>query len=187
MVIRQHAGGYSLYELIITVSIVALVLSLGVPSFGKILADHRLKVEVDAIFHAIHLARKESIVRRRAVTLCPSHDGQNCAAGFDWSAGWIMFVNRDRDAPATRDADEPLLQRFSVSSHNQVTANRRSFSFRTTALRATNGTLIFCDRARRASPRALIVSYTGRPRVSRIDRSGNPYTCPDYVKLSDGL
>ncbi len=182
MASRQKAGGFSLYELIITIGVVALVMSLGVPSFGRMLANHRLKVEVDALFHAVHLARKESVVRRRAVTLCPSSDGQDCVPGFDWSDGWILFVNLDRDAPATRDAGEPLLQRFSVSSHNQVTANRRSFSFRTTALRATNGTFILCDKARRAAPRALIVSYTGRPRVSRIDRSGNPYTCPDYVK-----
>ena len=179
MVSGRKAGGFSLYELIITIGVVALVMSLGVPSFGRMLANHRLKVEVDALFHAVHLARKESIVRRRAVTLCPSRGGENCEPGFDWSEGWIMFVNLDRDAPATRDAGEALLQRFSVSLHNQVTANRRSFSFRTTALRATNGTFIFCDKARRASPRALIVSYTGRPRVSRIDRSGNPYQCPD--------
>lgn len=179
MIIRRDAGGYSLYELIITVGIAALALSLGVPSFGKMLADHRLKVEVDALFHAVHLARKESVVRRCAVTLCPSKDGQNCTASFDWSAGWIMFVNRNRDTPATRDPGEPLLHRFSVSLHNQVTANRRSFSFRSTVLRATNGTFILCDRARRAAPRALIVSYTGRPRVSRIDRSRNPYECPD--------
>jgi type IV fimbrial biogenesis protein FimT len=177
MVIRHAAGGYSLYELILTVGLAALVMALGVPSFGGMLADHRLRVEVDALFHAVHLARKESIVRRRAVTLCPSRDGQNCEPGFDWSGGWIMFVNLDRDAPARRDSDEPVLQQFSVSLHNKVTANRRSFSFRTTALRATNGTIIFCDRARRASPRALIVSYTGRPRVSRIDRSGKPYRC----------
>ncbi len=117
------------------------------------------------------------MVRRRAVTLCPSPDGENCVPGFDWSDGWILFVNLDRDAPATRDTGEPLLQRFAVSSHNQVTANRRSFSFRTTALRATNGTFIFCDKARRGATRALIVSYTGRPRVSRIDRNGKPYKC----------
>ena len=178
----QKTGGYSLYELIVTVGVVALVMSLGVPSFGRMLANHRLKVEVDALFHAVHLARKESVVRRRAVTLCPSEDGQNCAGGFDWSGGWILFANLDRDTPAARDSGEPLLKRFAVSSHNKVTANRRSFSFRTTALRATNGTFIFCDRARRASPRALIVSYTGRPRVSREDPRGKPYECPDYVK-----
>ena len=177
MVIRRAAGGYSLYELIITIGLIALVMSLGLPSFGKILANHRLKAEVDALFHAVHLARKESVVRRRAVTLCPSPDGQNCEPGFDWSDGWIMFVNLDRDVPATRDSDEPVLQRFSGILHNEVTANRRSFSFRTTALRATNGTFIFCDKARRAEVRALIVSYTGRPRVSRIDRSGKPYKC----------
>ncbi len=65
----------------------------------------------------------------------------------------------------------------SVKIHNKVTANRYSFAFRTTVLRTTNGTLIFCDKARLASPVALIVSYTGRPRVSRIDRSGKPYKC----------
>ena len=179
MVIRRVAGGYSLYELIITIGVVALVMSLGVPSFGKMVADHRLKVEVDALFHAVHLARKESIIRRRAVTLCPSRDGLNCQPGLDWSDGWIMFVNLDRDVPATRDSDEPVLQRFSVSLHNQVVANRRSFSFRTTELRATNGTFIFCDKARRAAPRALVVSYTGRPRVTRNDTRGRPYSCGD--------
>lgn len=179
MLIRRAAGGYSLYELIITIGVVALIMTLGVPSFGKMLADHRLKVEVDALFHAIHLARKESIVRRRAVTLCPSQDGEKCDSGFDWSVGWIMFVNLDRDMPASRDPGEPVLQRFSVSLHNEVVANRRSFSFRTTELRATNGTFIFCDKARRAVPRALIVSYTGRPRVSRNDTRGTPYKCPD--------
>lgn len=54
MVIRQNASGYSLYELIITVGIAALLMSLGVPSYGKMLANHHLKVEVDAIFHAVH-------------------------------------------------------------------------------------------------------------------------------------
>lgn len=56
MVIRQNASGYSLYELIITVGIAALLMSLSVPSYGKMLANHHLKVEVDAIFHAVHLA-----------------------------------------------------------------------------------------------------------------------------------
>lgn len=184
---RLMAGGYSLYELIGTVGLVALVLSLGVPSFGRIVAEHRLKVEVDVLFHAIHLARKESIVRRREVTLCPSANGRDCLPGFDWSEGFIMFVNLDRDGPAERDPDEPVIQRYSTSSHNLILANRRSFSFRTTALRATNGTFTLCDKARRGAARRLIVSYTGRPRVSLIGRDRNPRQCSDYVKLTSRL
>ena len=178
MLVRRVPGGYSLYELIITIGVVAVILSVGVPSLGKMVADHRLRVEVDALFHAVHLARKESVFRRRVVTLCPTRDGLNCQPGMDWSIGWMMFVNLDRDMPVTRDSNEPVLQQFAVSTHNQVTANRGSFSFRTTERRATNGTFIFCDKARRAAPRALVVSYTGRPRVSRNDRRGIPYECP---------
>lgn len=170
---------YSLLELLVTLTLVALVMTLGVPSFGRFLADHRLRIEINTLFHNIHLARKESIVRRRAVTLCPSQDGQSCDPGNNWSAGWIRFVNTDRDEPPVRDPGEPLLYRHEVSTQTRITANRRGFTLRTTALRATNGTLVVCDREDRAEPRALVISYTGRPRVARKNRRGQPYACAD--------
>ncbi len=123
-------------------------------------------------------------MRRREVTLCPSADGRSCLPGFDWSAGFIMFANLDRDSPAERDPDEPLIRWHAGNLHNLILANRRSFSFRTTRYRATNGTFTFCDKSRRAAARRLIVSYTGRPRVTLIERFRNPRQCADYVKLS---
>ena len=176
---RLRSGGYSLYELVMTLGLISVILTLGIPSFSTIVANNRLRTEVDALFHAIHLARKDSIVRRRAVTLCPSADGLNCTAGNDWSGGWIRFVNTDRDSPPLRDPDETVLQHHRVGKHSRISANRRAFTLRSTALRATNGTLIFCDRSNRATPRALVISYTGRPRVAYADRSGDPYECPD--------
>lgn len=176
---RTTLQGFTLFELIVTIGLAALVLTLGLPSFGGLIANNRLRVEVNALFHAIHLARKESIVRRRVVTICPTRDGFACERDLDWSSGWMMFVNRDRNGDAQRDPDEPILQQFSVDPATRIVANRMSFSLRSTELRATNGTLIFCDRAQRAAPRALIISYTGRPRVSRTDRRGQPYKCPD--------
>jgi type IV fimbrial biogenesis protein FimT len=154
-----------------------VVLTLGIPSFGAIVANQRLRTEVDKLFHAIHHARKESVVRRRVVTICPTIDGENC--GDDWSRGWMMFVNIDRDWPAKREPDEPVIKWLEVAPENRIVANRRSFSLRSVDLRATNGTLVFCDRAGRARPRALVVSYTGRPRVAYADRRGRPYSCPD--------
>ena len=50
---------------------------------------------------------------------------------------------------------------------------------RATQKRATNGTLVVCDRAARASPVALVVSYTGRPRAAEKDPRGRPYSCAD--------
>lgn len=179
MSIRAAQCGYSLFELVMTLALAALILTLGLPSFGKLVADKRVRVEVDALFHAVHLARKSSIARRRVVSLCPSADGQTCSGDTDWSQGWLMFVNVDRDEPPQRDAGEPVLQHHIVGDTVRIQANRRGFTLRATELRATNGTLIFCDRAARAEPRALVVSYTGRPRVARADSRGQPYTCAD--------
>jgi len=177
MRVTRALGGYSLYELIITTLAVGTLISLGVPTFGGLLADTRLRAEVDALFHAVYLARKESVFRRREVVLCPSPDGEACVQATDWSGGWLMFVNLDRDAPAAVDAGEPVLQRHRGGAHSTIVANRQYFAFRSTELRATNGTFVFCDVAGRTEPRALVVSYTGRPRVARSDRDGNPYAC----------
>ena len=174
---QRLIDGFSLYELVMTLGLVAVIVTLGLPSFGNIVANNRLRVEVDAIFHAIHLARKESIVRRRVVSICPTEDGQSCKSGKEWSPGWMTFVNIDRDWPAVRDPDEPVLRWIKVNPANRIIANRQSFSLRSTELRATNGTLIFCDRSGRATPRALVVSYTGRPRVAYKDSRGRPYQC----------
>jgi len=178
---HRHARcrGYTFYELLVTLTIVALVMTLGLPSFGRIAADQRIRAQIDPLFHAIHLARKTSVVRRQVITLCPSTDQLQCRDNNDWSPGWIMFVNADRDMPAWRDDDETLLAVHQGDTRIRISANRHSFTLRATELRATNGTLIFCDRAARTRNRALVVSYTGRPRVTDRDTRGQPYACAD--------
>ena len=41
----------------------------------------------------------------------------------------------------------------------------------------TNGTTIFCDGRGAPAAKAVIVSYTGRPRVDRVDADGRPLHC----------
>lgn len=169
--------GYSLYELLVTISIASIVLVLGVPSLSGTLARSRQVAEINALFHAAHLARKESIMRRRVVSLCPSNDGFQCQPGLDWSAGWLMFENTDRDHPPRVDDGEPVLDRHAVTPGIRLTANRRGFTYRGVRLRATNGTFVACDVAGRVPPRALVISYTGRPRAAQEKPDGSPYDC----------
>jgi type IV fimbrial biogenesis protein FimT len=171
--------GFSLLELLMTVAVVALVLTLGLPSFGALKARNAQRVELDALFHAVHLARKASIMRKQVVSLCPSLDGATCSQGRDWSGGFLLFENSDRDEPPQLDAGEILLHRHVAGSSVKITANRRGFTLRATFLRATNGTLVVCDRAGRVKPRALVISYTGRPRVAERTPRGAGYACTD--------
>ncbi|NIS89947.1 MAG: hypothetical protein GTN98_07670 [Woeseiaceae bacterium] len=170
---------YSLYELLLTLSLVAIIAGLGIPSFSRIAARSAMHAEINALFHAVHLARKESIMRKRVVSLCPSRDLTTCSPGEDWTPGWLMFENTDLDSPPRRDPGEPLLQAHRVGETVRITANRRGFTLRATHKRATNGTFIVCDREGRTAPVALVVSYTGRPRVAEKTPRGEPYFCAD--------
>jgi prepilin-type N-terminal cleavage/methylation domain-containing protein len=177
----MHArdSGYSLLELMMTLAVAAMILTLGLPSFSALKARNAQRVEINALFHAVHLARKGSIMRKQVVSLCPTADGVTCNPGRDWSGGFLVFENSDRDEPPELDDGEILLYRHLASPTVKIAANRRGFTLRATFLRATNGTLVVCDRADRVSPRALVISYTGRPRVAERTPRGVPYSCAD--------
>ena len=168
--------GFTLYELLLTLLLLSILASLGLPSFEAMLARSRQSVEINALFHAFHQARKESVMRRRTVTLCPSEDGHSCAANADWSSGWIM--SQDPDSSQV-DADASILLSHRVGDRIRITANRRTFTLRATVRRATNGTIVVCDAQDRVRPKALIISYTGRPRVALERRDGKPWSCGD--------
>jgi type IV fimbrial biogenesis protein FimT len=179
MASRRLHKGYSLYELVMTVTLVSILLVVGVPSFQNSTANSRIRVEVDRLFHAIHQARQESVGRRRAMTICPTQDGESCDPSGSWQSSWMLFVNTDRDMPAIRDAGESIVRRAKIDPRIRISANRPSFSLRSTELRATNGTFIICDRRGHGRARALIVSYTGRPRVAYKSSRGEPISCVD--------
>ncbi len=174
---RQSA--FSLLELVLTVAVASIVIALAIPSFGDTLAKQRQRVEIDALFRAVHHAKKASVVRNQVVTLCATRDGELCANSADWSSGWMMFENSDRDSPPQRDPGEPRLRYHAVHPDVEVSSNRRNYTLRSTQRRATNGTLVVCDRTGRVPPRALVISFTGRPRVAAENTRGRAYRCPD--------
>ncbi len=176
---RHFNRGYTLYELLMTFVLISILVGIGIPSFAKMNANGRIRTEVNALFHAIHLARKESIMRRSVVSICPSVDGTSCQPSLDWSQGWIMFSNLDRDEPPRIDAGEPILQTHRSGPNIRISTNRRGFTLRATQKRATNGTIVVCDLHDRVTPHALVVSYTGRPRVTLETRRGEIYSCAD--------
>jgi len=175
----MRAAGISLLELLIVVAVAGVLLSTGVPGLRSLVQDNRRAAAVNRSVHAIHLARGEAAKRARYVTLCKSGGGRNCAGGnLPWSNGWIAFVNEDRDEPPQLDAGEDVLLREPPQMHVEVTGNRNAFTFRPFHQRSTNGTLVFCDSRGADSARALIVSHTGRPRVSDRTAGGGPLRCP---------
>ena len=103
------AAGTTLMELLTTLAVVAVLATLAAPGFQTLRLDSRRTAAVNGLLHNLFLARSEAIKRAQVVSICHSSDGQRCDPGFDWSAGWIVFVNRDRDDPPVRNAAEELI------------------------------------------------------------------------------
>lgn len=170
--------GYTLPELVFTLSIVIGLLGWGVPAFRDLQLDAARTREVNQFIQAVYLARSEAIKRNGVVSLCPSLDGEWCAAaGTPWHRGWLIFVNRDRDSPAVRDDGEELLRVYAPWDRGAVDANRATLSFRPFGQMGVTATFTFCDQRGSRSARAVIISQTGRPRVSDRSAAGGPLAC----------
>ncbi|MEZ5562045.1 MAG: GspH/FimT family pseudopilin [Gammaproteobacteria bacterium] len=101
--------GFSLIELMVIVSVLALALGLGIPAFNDMLSNSRMSTAVNDLVGSLHAARGEAITRRASVVLCPANAaGNDCQAGSDLEAGWLVFVDSDDDG--SPDAGEPVLQ-----------------------------------------------------------------------------
>jgi type IV fimbrial biogenesis protein FimT len=176
----RRAAGFSLLELLVTLSVAGIVLGLAAPSFNGLLLDSQRTVAVNSFVHSIFLARSTASTQGHTVSICRSTDGNNCSnSTANWQQGWIVFVNMDRDEPPIRDASERILFVQAPWRSGTVTSNRRSYSFRPYQHAVVNGTLVFCDRRGPTQARAIIINIAGRPRVATRDSDNRPLRCPN--------
>lgn len=170
--------GLTLVELLTTLVIVAIVGTLAVPSFNSSLRDTQRATAVNAFLHTLFFARSEALRNGHVVSVCKSPDGTTCVKSAQWHEGWMVFDNLDRDEPAMRDADEPILLVHQGWRLGTITSTRTSFSFRAYHQGVVNGTVVFCDTRGSEHARAIIISHTGRPRVAQRDASNRALRCP---------
>ena len=177
--IHGRAGrGFSLLELLVALALAATLLSLGIPAFQDLMLDNRRAADINAFVTAIQAARIEAFKRSQPVVLCKTRDLRFCADDLAWEAGWMLFINSDGRRPPRRDPAEAILLSHQPAILGTIRANRKLFEFRPFGRRSVNGTVTFCDERGAASARAVIVSYTGRPRVSDRGPGRRRLACP---------
>ncbi len=175
------ASGVTLLELLVTLAVGALLAAVAVPAMRHTAAAADRHAPLSAFVTAVHYARSTAITRAVEAVVCKSRDGLDCerGAGSSWHAGTLVFANEDGDEPPRVDVGEAVLLVAGPLHGVQVDGNREAFVFRPFARRSTNGTLVVCDRRGAAHARALVISYTGRPRIADHHPDGRPLTCPD--------
>lgn len=174
----RRPTGLTLVELLTVLAMVAILSTVAVPNLARFIRNSERAAAVNDFLHAIYFARTEAIKRGTVVSLCNTVDGERCANdAANWSSGWMVFVNTDHDDLPVRDPGEPILRRYAGWPRGRIASNRKAFSFRAYNQSTVNGTIVFCPAGYSHDARAIIISHTGRPRLSSKDAEGKALRC----------
>lgn len=88
----KHGTGFTLIELMIAISILAIMMVLAVPSFGALINSNRLVGQVNELVASLQLARSEATRRDAQVAVCGSLNGNVCSSAATVWAYWLVVV-----------------------------------------------------------------------------------------------
>lgn len=115
---KMHQEGVTLIELLVTLSVVAIIVAIGVPALRDFFATNQMSAAVNDLVTSLHLARSEAIKGETSATVCPSAnwDSPNpaCTPAGDLADGWIVVVDPPGN-PVVVQAHEPLPDRIQLS------------------------------------------------------------------------
>lgn len=94
---RQY--GFTIYELLITMLILGIVLSIGMPNLSSFMQNSRISATANDLHSSFQLARSTAARSKSNVTICASVDPMSDAAacGGNFDDGWIIFIDLDGD------------------------------------------------------------------------------------------
>jgi len=119
----KRQGGFNLTELLIVMAIVAILLSIGLPSYRYLTNSYRMSSEVNNLLGDMMYARSEAIKEGQNVTVCVSADGATCSGNSTWQTGWLVFSNPTNAANPAAGAVLRLQSAFSGSPPDSFQAN----------------------------------------------------------------
>jgi type IV fimbrial biogenesis protein FimT len=84
----KHSAGYTLMELLTTITIAGILLGVAIPSFTSIIASNQLTTYANELVTALNFARSEAVKRGVQVTV-----RRKGATSAQWESGWDVFVD----------------------------------------------------------------------------------------------
>jgi type IV fimbrial biogenesis protein FimT len=160
---RQTA--FTVLELLVTLTIAAILLVTGVPTFQQFTWKQHMRAAVGNLHNDLLAARSAAVFRSVSMVACPGDPRTGCADSADWSRGWIVFpdLNGDRQ----RQPDEAVLRHGQVFEALAITGSRGRHRIRFLpdgSAPGSNGTIGFCGFGGPEQARKLVISNIGRIR-----------------------
>jgi type IV fimbrial biogenesis protein FimT len=138
---RKRISGITLLEVLTVITIVAILMALGVPSYQYVTSSNRISGEVNALLGDLQYARAEAIKEGQTVSVCSSTNSTTtaptCSGNTSWQNGWIVFSDVNGSGAVDSASDTilrvqrpfPLGDTFNANKGMKfVTFNREGFA-----------------------------------------------------------
>lgn len=166
--------GFTLLELLVTIAVLAILVTLGVPSFAGMVRNTRELNAYHLLTASLATGRIAAVRYNTPVLVCPSEDGASCRDDLAWEGGWI--VRLERPAPGGAPTVLQHIDGIGGGLALRGTGGRRRVRF--TPAGWSYGSNLSIRLCTRKEPRLLgkvVVNNAGR---TRTEREPQPTPCP---------
>jgi len=131
--LNKSLRGFTLIELMITLSIFAILMAIAVPSLRAFIVSGELTGQANDVLAAINLARSEAVRRGQRAIFCPVASAAGVPTttactdpGADSWQGWMVFV--DANSNGAYDAGEEMVRAGTLGGGDVVAKASASLS-----------------------------------------------------------
>lgn len=91
--------GFTLIEAIVTLAIVAILVSFAAPAYTEFLRKYKINAVTSSLLASLHEARSEALKRNMRVLVCASNSAAtDCSNSTNWGAlGWLVCYDQNAD------------------------------------------------------------------------------------------
>jgi type IV fimbrial biogenesis protein FimT len=106
--ISGRMQGFTIIQLMVALTIVAVLTGLAIPSYRYVTNGSRISGEINNLLGDLQYARYQAIKQGQPITVCASSNGTSClgSTATTWNTGWIVF--NDANGNATVDPGEAV-------------------------------------------------------------------------------
>ena len=169
--------GITLIELLISLSILAMLIAIVLPNYGAFLAKQRANNEIRQLQRLLLLARNHAIHNENFVTVCPLDNTGECQS--EWHKALYAFHDFNKNKRLEREQGEYMIkQKAPIPTIDTLryAAGRTALVYGPTGRLVVwggNGTFKYCPGDYESLARGIIVSVTGKSYLTYdIDNDG---------------
>jgi type IV fimbrial biogenesis protein FimT len=179
----RFSRGFTLIELIVTLTIVGILAGFALPAMTTFIKNQRVSSQVNEFIADFGFARSEAVKRGGNVYMCAASAG-SCSSSSNWATGWMVYADRSNPPNTTFEpATDDLLRQHDALSGQGIAfvdtggGTVSAFAFDSRGAIGISPRFALCDDRGISFGRNIMFNTTGQTRVIKHQPPSQVVVC----------